>query len=232
MFVLVHEMVDSQTGISSLLISVLVALALMVGLGEIYESVIRGLAVKPWQGVLVSHLLLALVVYLIRKPARVGLEISGTPIWAWLLGPLVVLGAVILSWLSPRSPQAAYSLTGSSELIYIVATLTLIPFAEEMVFRMGLTPFVSRFAGDRWGPWYSAMIFSVAHTHPTWTRFLGMKIGMPIGPFILAICCDIIVRRCRRVWPAALFHSCCNATVYVFAWLNPAWLSKLGGLYM
>jgi membrane protease YdiL (CAAX protease family) len=229
----VRDMLDAQAGLSTLFVSVLLALAFAVGLGEFYSYMVQGLHVKPWQAGLLAHISIGILVYLIRKPARVGFLLRGTPLVAWLPGPLILLGAYVLSLWGRQPMQApAYSLTGSSEAIYILASLTLIPLAEEMVFRMGLTPFLSRFAGDRWGPWYSAMVFSVAHTHPTWDRVLGLKIGLPIGPFILAICCDIIVRRWRRVWPAALFHSCCNATVYVFAWLNPSWVSKLNGLYM
>jgi membrane protease YdiL (CAAX protease family) len=225
-------MSDNQTGMSSLLSSIFVALLLLVGLGESYEYVIRHLHVKPWIGVLIAHLVLALLVFLIRKPARVGFKLKGTPLMAWLAGPLVLIGAFVLALSSPKSDVTPYSFSGSSEIFYVLATLTVIPLAEEMVFRMGMTPFLSRFAGNRWGPWYSAVVFSVAHTHPTWGRLTGLKLGLPIGPFILAICCDIIVRRWGRVWPAAAFHSACNATVYIFAWLSPSWLSKLGGLYM
>jgi membrane protease YdiL (CAAX protease family) len=217
---------------SAFITSILVALALLLGLGESYEYVIRQLHTKPWIGVLIAHIILAFLIILIRKPARIGLKIKGTPWLAWLPGPLVLLGAYLLAIGSPRADFTPYALSGSSEFSYVLATLTAIPLAEEMVFRMGITPFLSRFSGDRWGPWYSALVFSVAHTHPTWARMTGLKLGLSFGPFILAICCDIIVRRWGRVWPAALFHSACNATVYVFAWINPTWLSKLGGLYM
>jgi hypothetical protein len=76
------------------------------------------------------------------------------------------------------------------------------------------------------------MVFSMAHSNPTWNRLIALKVGLPIGPFLLAICCDMIVRRWGRVWPAVAFHSACNATVYLFASLNPSWLRHFGGLYM
>lgn len=227
-----RKMSADQTGTSSLLTSILLVIVILVGLGESYEYVIRHLHTKPWIGVLISHALLGLVVFAIRKPARQAFKIKGTPVLAWLPAPLVIVGALLLTLAGPRSEAIPYSFSGSSELFYVLATLTLIPLVEESVFRLGITPFVSRFAGERWGPWYSAVVFSVAHTHPTWVRLTGLKLGLPIGPFILAICCDIMVKRWGRVWPVVAFHSACNATVYVFAWLNPSWLSKLGGLYM
>jgi membrane protease YdiL (CAAX protease family) len=152
---------------------------------------------------------------------------------AWTPGLLVIVGAFGLALLGERSGNVRpYAFSGSSEIIYVLSTLTVIPLAEELVFRMGITPFISRFSGARWGPWYSAIIFSVAHTNPTLARWIGLKIGLPIGPFLLAICCDLIVRRWGRIWPATVFHAACNATVYIFGWINPSWLMKLDGLYM
>ena len=224
-------MSNSQISLGTFLTTALLAMAMLVGLGEFYTYSIGRLHVKPWIGVLAAHTVMSFVLILIRKPVREGLRLRGTPFWAWLPGPLVLVGAYLLASKTATS-GIPYSPAGYSEISYTVATVLIIPLVEEIVFRMGVTPFVSRFVGGWWALWFSAIIFSVAHTQPSWERVVGFQIGLPIGPFLLAICCDIIVKRWGRIWPAVLFHSSCNATVYVFAKYNPSWLTHLGGLYM
>ena len=209
----------------------ILALLVSIGFGTFYAFIALKLALTPWIAVLLAHLLIAAMLVTFRRATREALRWKGCPIVAWLPGFFVLVGAGILSTFGDRS-VSGYSVSGIQELIYVVSTLTIVPLFEEVVFRCGVSPFFSRVVGARWGVWFAALIFSVVHTNPTWGRVMAMKVGMPIGPFLLAICADIIVRRWGRAMPAVFFHASCNATVYIFASLNPSWLAKLGGLYM
>lgn len=224
-------MADTKIGLSTFLSTALLAIIIMVGLGELYTYSIGRFQVKPWLGVVAAHAMLSLVLIIVRKPTREALRLAGTPKIAWFPGPMVLIGSYLLAIYTPSS-GISYSPAGFSEVSYTVATVIVIPIVEEIVFRLGVTPFISRFVGGWWALWFSAIIFSVAHTHPSWERVIGLKIGLPLGPFLLAICCDLIVKRWGRVWPAVLFHSACNGTVYIFAKYNPSWLNHLGNLYM
>jgi membrane protease YdiL (CAAX protease family) len=204
---------------------------LAVGLGETYAFFIGKLAVAPWIAILVAHTVLALLLIKMRKPVREGLRLRGGPLLPWLAAPLVLVGAYLLGIIT-KSDGVKYSFAASSDLIYAVATLTVIPLVEEIIFRGGVSPFLTRFVGGPWAVWFAAIVFSVAHSMPTWGRIVGLKVGLPIGPFLLAVCCDFIVRRWGRIWPAVFFHGACNGTVYIFSYVNPSWIRHFSGLYL
>ena len=221
----------SQIGPVRFLWAVSVSLAIAVALGETYAFFIDKLVVSPWIAILAAHCLLAAVLLKWSQPLRESFRLRGGPLMPWLAAPLVLTGALFLGILT-RSDSMKYSLAASSDLVYAVATLTVIPMVEEVIFRGGISPFLARFVGGSWAVWFAAIVFSMAHTLPTFGRLVGFKVGLPLGPFLLAICCDFIVRRWGRIWPAVFFHSACNGTVYVFNYVNPSWMRHFGGLYM
>ena len=220
-----------QNGFLGTLLVVFITLVITASLGELYSFIIDTFHMTPWKAVVVAHMLVAAVLYLISSAVRSALRFQGTSYLAWVPALTILIGAFVLA-LSSQRGGASYSVTGSSEIIYVISTLTLIPIFEEIVFRAGVTSVLHRFAGPVWSIWFSALAFSVAHTQPTFERLINLKVGFLIGPFILGICCDMIVRRWGKLWPAIAFHSACNATVYIFSTWNPAWLSRLSGLYM
>ena len=221
----------NQSGFWGTFLVTLVALMIAVGFGELYSLVISSLKVSPWIGVILAHGCISVILYVISHAVRSSLQLSGTSYFSWIPSVGILVGAFSLAFLTSQTGPS-YAVQGSNELVYILATLTVIPVFEEIVFRAGVTPILSRLAGPVWSIWFSALIFSVAHTHPTWERIVGFKAGFMLGPFLLGICCDMIVRRWGKLWPAIAFHSACNATVYIFSTFNPAWLAKLGVLYM
>lgn len=224
-------MKTQKNGFTGTLLVLMIAIAIAVGLGELYKIFINALGAAPWVGVISAHAMLSVFLYILSSGVRDALSSSGIALRAWLPSVVVVVGAFALAFTSTqRGPS--YAFTGSKEILYVVATLTVIPIFEEIVFRGGVTPILYRFAGPLWSIWFSALVFSIAHSHPTWTRVVELKIGFVLGPFLLGICCDMIVRRWGKLWPAIAFHSACNATVYIFSTFNPSWLSRLGGLYM
>jgi len=222
---------SAPTSFSEMLFAVTLVILLAIALGETYAFSMRGFHVSPWIGVMIVHILLSIALFCFRKPVRVALKFSGGPILPWLFGPAVLLGAFLLAFYTQASGPT-YEIHGSSEYLYAATMLTLIPVVEEIVFRGGVSPFMSRFVGPGWGVWLAAIVFSLAHSQPTWARLMAFKVGLPLGPFLLGLCCDFLVRRWGRLWPAIIFHGCCNATVYIFSALSPAWLTHFNGLYM
>lgn len=220
-----------QGGYVSILIGIVLTVLVTVGLGESYSFFMKVLRATPWIAALVAHGVISLCLYFLSRGIRNSLMLSGTKLMAWLPSLIVLMGSIVLA-LSTRNSSLPYAVSGFNEALYIIATLTLIPLFEEIVFRGGISPIMDRFVGSKWAVWFSALIFSAAHSHPTWVRFVDLKVGFILGPFLLSICCDMILRRWGRLWPAVAFHSACNATVYVFSALNPPWLSHFGALYM
>lgn len=221
----------NQNGFFGTLLVIFITLVITVSLGELYSLIIDTFHMTPWKAVVGAHMLVAAALYLISGAVRSALRLQGTSYLAWIPAMAILLGSLALA-LSSQRGGPSYSVTGSSEIIYVLSTLTLIPIFEEIVFRAGVTSVLQRFAGPVWSIWFSALAFSVAHTQPTFERLINLRVGFLLGPFILGICCDMIVRRWGKLWPAIAFHSACNATVYIFSTWNPAWLSRLSGLYM
>ncbi len=180
---------------------------------------------------MLAHAIITGILLILRKPARDALNMKNCPKIAWLPGIAVLSGAWALTLVDSKTP-ISFGLNLGATSLYALATLSIIPFLEEMVFRCGLSPMLSRVVGPCWSVWFSALVFSLVHTNPTWSRFLSFKVGLPLGPFLLAICSDLIIRRWGRVMPAVFFHTCCNGTVYIFSSLNPSWLGHLRGLYV
>jgi membrane protease YdiL (CAAX protease family) len=225
------SMKTHHNGLLRTSIVVILALTITAGLGEFYSLMVQVSKLPPWKAAVVVHLFISSVLYLLSSAVRETLRLKGVKLRSWLPAVGILVGSFILA-ISGERAGPSYAVSGSSELMYVVSTLTIIPFFEEIVFRAGITPILSRFTSSVWSIWLSAMVFSVAHTQPTFERLMGLQAGFLFGPFILGICCDMIVRRWGKLWPAIAFHSACNATVYIFSTWNPAWLSRLGGFYM
>jgi membrane protease YdiL (CAAX protease family) len=116
--------------------------------------------------------------------------------------------------------------------LFFAASITIVPIAEEIFFRGFITSLLQKAHAGVWSGYFSALIFSVAHTFPTFQRALDLKIGAPIGPFLLGLICEFIVRKTGSLAPAIAFHSACNATVIIFTMWSPGWLDKLSVFYL
>lgn len=225
------NMVFGRMSPSNFFLIICSSFLLAVAFATYYGYVEREFGLTPWVAVIAAHASLVVLLLMLRKPVRNALRLRGCPRVAWLPGFAVLAGACLLAGFSDHSVRARPIVVGL-DLIYIVSTLSVVPLLEEIVFRCGVSPMISRVAGSFWGVWFAAVIFSLVHTNPTWGRVLALKVGLPLGPFLLAICSDMIIRRWGRVMPGVFFHACCNGTVYIFSSLNPSWLGKLGGLYV
>lgn len=145
---------------------------------------------------------------------------------AYWSGPLLFALLALLSGLSQLlSPETP----AGSPLVfepYLLATLLWIPIVEECIFRGGVGRWLRQRLGDGWGMYVSALFFATLHSAPpqNWIP--------PLGPFLLAMACELIVRITGRLTPAILLHVCCNASPLLFTLLDPRWLRWLGTLYL
>ena len=116
---------------------------------------------------------------------------------------------------------------GREQIAWILA----VPLVEEYVFRAGIGDVLRRMGGPLLGSWFSAIVFALVHGQPTFANVMALKVGLPLGPFLLALCCEGLYVKSGRLLPGVAFHAACNATVVIFAYGDARWLDWLGLLY-
>lgn len=146
--------------------------------------------------------------------------------WAYWAGPLLLVLLAGICGLSRLLLPADLPRGNVPLEPYLFATVLWIPLVEECIFRGGVGRWLRHRLGDGWGPYVSALFFATLHSAPpqNWIP--------PLGPFLLAIACELIVRITGRLTPAILLHACCNASPLLFALLDSRWLNWLGALYL
>jgi membrane protease YdiL (CAAX protease family) len=107
-----------------------------------------------------------------------------------------------------------------------------IPWAEELVFRLGATRLLTKFGGLLWGSYFAVILFSMVHTLPTISRLAAGEVGLAIPPLLLGIGCQILYVFSGRIGPAIALHAACNGTIILFTWLDGRWLNWLDFFYM
>lgn len=230
-------------GLNSLRLSSALGLAfgslfIAVALAETYAGVATALDLQPWASALVVHTAFACMILACRMfapsaaaPKRPLPDLKNTrraspamvfaPALAVLI--LALMASLFSRWVIHGAPQPL----PAGELAWILY----VPLVEEIVFRGGITSVFSRFAPHIWAAWFSSMTFALVHADPTASRLMMGKVGLAIGPFLLGLSCEVLVRLTGRLLPGILFHAACNATVWIFAKIDPRWLDWLGILY-
>ncbi|MEZ4742383.1 MAG: CPBP family intramembrane glutamic endopeptidase [Bdellovibrionota bacterium] len=107
-----------------------------------------------------------------------------------------------------------------------------VPIIEEIVFRCCIGNFFRKNAGIFWGSYFSVLVFALAHSMPTVSNILSLKIGVPLGPLFLALFCEIIYVGSGKLGPAITLHAVCNASVIIYSIIDARWLEWLGFLYL
>jgi membrane protease YdiL (CAAX protease family) len=98
---------------------------------------------------------------------------------------------------------------------------------EEIVFRFAIGGIARQRLGDFWGAYGSALVFAMAHGSGAWNQ-----LSMPLGPLLLALCCEWLYVTTGRLKAAMALHAACNASGWIFATLDKRWLSWLEALYL
>ena len=178
----------------------------------------------------VNGILSVIVIYNWKRKNQAPLP-TFVPKLVYFLPSLVTLLAIIVAIIISRSsidgaPAIAYNLEN------IIFFVVLVPIVEELVFRAGFGPIFIEKGGIFWGIYWTALLFSLCHTMPTFSDVLHLNISLPLGPFLLGIICHWIYHKSATVLPAIVFHSVCNASVYIFSTYDHRWIDWLNLLYM
>lgn len=219
-------------------IALLIAASLLISVcfAEIYHAA-AFFVEQPWiAAALVNTVFAALVFW--RLWRRVGLArqtqdlVLGRwtfPMWTAFLPAIVVFfGALALVSLSSMFGTPLHGEWSWVQLTWLLW----IPLIEEIVFRVGVGNGLRRIGGILWGSYFSALVFSLVHLHPTVQRVAAGEIGVALGPFLLGLCCEGMWCRTRRLGPIIAFHAACNATALVFTLGDKRWMEWLRWLYL
>lgn len=114
----------------------------------------------------------------------------------------------------------------------LVLSVTLIPIVEEWVYRVGLSSVLQKFLPGFWGIYVSALAFSWMHSQPSVERIVAGETGLFLGPFLLAIVCDLLYRVTKKISVAIALHISCNLTVVIFTATDSRWFDWLHFLYL
>lgn len=140
----------------------------------------------------------------------------------WLLpGLLVNLGALFW-WVGSSGYKTPIPMN-----IEVIATITLVPIVEEIFFRAGVSELWRRAAGPWLGSIASAVYFAVLHGDGD-IFAANVLTWLPLGPFLLALCCELLYRQTKRIRVACYFHLSCNLSAVLFYSGMPSdWLRYL-----
>lgn len=214
------------------LLSVL-SIAISIICSEIILLIVN-MGVSNWAAAAVFHGFIAalLLVVLALKP-QLNLSNSNRlslldkhPSLVYLPALLVLLISLLLVIIKAETPFK-YSHISSKSFV----TITLIPIVEEICYRLGLSGLLSKIGGQFWGGYFSILVFTTMHGLPSIDRIFNQQVGFFLGPFLLAIVCELIFTWSKQLFPAILLHMVCNSTGVIFSWAGGYWLNVFGFLY-
>lgn len=212
-----------------------VNILLSIAFAQSYSS-IAARGVSSWLGAAIVNSVLAAIVFVfwLKRKSRVcvdrpqWLAVLSRPMVLFGAGATIVIGSVFLAAVSRLFGGAISQSVSAEQWLWIVW----IPLVEELVFRVGVGEFDRSKLGLAWGSYISALTFSFVHSQPTWERILHGQVGLPLGPFLLALSCELMLASSGRIAPIVLFHAACNATPVIFSLIDGRWLRWLSFLYL
>jgi len=235
---------SNHPGLGRLIAGMVLVILVSVFLAESYAWFERRLSGEeaPWLGALIVNGTIAFCAILVwlRRPHwglipaprwhRFSLlSPGGRLMLAFAPAAAVLTLTMIMGFVSQAFGHAERSFRFThSQWIFVLV----VPVVEEWSFRVGLGYFFRRLSGSLWGGYFSAMLFSMVHSLPTWSRVLDLKIGLLPGPLFLGILCEALLLMTGRVLPAIALHMACNATVIIFTVMDGRWLKWLDFLYV
>jgi membrane protease YdiL (CAAX protease family) len=190
---------------------------------SIFYGFISHILSPGWFYIALLHSLIALVFWRYGTQLRTSIR-SG--FWAYLPAAIIVIGSLGGAWLSRLWIDGAPPLDKATDLS-ILGFVIWIPFVEELVFRYGIGGWARHKLGDFWGAYGSALVFAMAHG----TGALD-QLAMPLGPLLLALCCEWLYVASGRISAAMALHAACNASGWIFAAIDERWLDWLQALYL
>jgi membrane protease YdiL (CAAX protease family) len=215
--------------------SVLFILSCTVAVAQLYQSAIDALPSWPsWTAILVVNIGFTIVLgmlfgnrmmpYLSKRCLKPS---EFYPAFFVVVATFVLVTATFL--LEPAELQSQSPQMGDQA--FLLASITVIPVVEEILFRGFLLKFVSQKFTEWMSIYIVAVVFGFMHSLPTLQRVMSFEIGVPLGAFLLGLITGYMVRKGKNLWPAIAFHCACNATVLLFGYFAPVWMQRLSLLY-
>jgi membrane protease YdiL (CAAX protease family) len=168
---------------------------------------------------------------LVEKLSKV--RLVGLP-WDRAITLLLGFGVVLIAIISNSLPDAERRPTVNLDIdwYYFAAIMVLIPIAEEILFRGVIGSLMRRRYGVVLGIYFSAICFAFLHSMPTMMSWQSFQVGLPLGPLLLGLICEVMVYFRGSLWIAMIFHGVANGSVLVFEVFDSRWLKWLGFLYI
>ncbi len=236
-FLLGPMAVDSKNiTMSGVLKGSLLTIVLAALMAELYKN-LGGWSPEAWLTAATLNSAFAIIVVVFWQLSKAGnfdllrLRLLDSINFWWGAGPALVIAAASFVAVGASQligmPTSSGVFSGSS-----LAWVLWIPIIEEIVFRGAFGSFFRTKFGLLTGAWFSALLFALVHGQPTLANILAGKVGVPLGPFLLALICEFLVYKTGRLWPAVAFHAACNSTPIIFGYFDDRWLKRLGMLYL
>lgn len=201
-----------------------VAVLILLGwaLAQFYGLIARNLS-PGWLFIGLFHSVVAVALWRfgagLRIPVRWGLR-------AYAPALIVLGGSLGAAWLTRVLISRAPPIDPTFDLS-IVGFVLWIPIVEELVFRYGIGGWARQRLGAFWGAYASALVFAMAHGTAEWNH-----LSLPLGPLLLALCCEWLHIASGRITAAMALHAACNASGWIFAAFDERWLDWLQALYL
>ncbi|MBP9706275.1 MAG: CPBP family intramembrane metalloprotease [Oligoflexales bacterium] len=207
----------------------LFSLLLVICFSYLYLK-ISDLFEHPWFGIAVVNTVLAsFVVLLLIIKNTASIQLTSKKMNSLWYAPsiAVLILAVILQ-------IAVYSWNEINWTINIeqAAFIFWIPLIEELIFRSGIANALIKFSTPVLGHFFAALIFALVHNFSVLESFnIAELFNLPLGAFLLGICCSYLYCMAKDIRPAILFHMACNATVVILGSNGAIWLKRFHFLY-
>ena len=210
------------------MLGVVYCIAIAVALRYFYNLASAG--DEYWKGAAIVNCILAVFVLFIHRKLIFKTNKAKNK-WQNLFdySPLIFLvGCLLLSLFGDIRGRAGFTTLANENWIWIF----FIPVVEELTFRVGFGEYFRKKLGLRWGTYFSILLFCLAHTIGTYFYSpLKWFTAIPLGVFLLGLCCELLWIGRQKVATIILFHMVANFSIVLFKWANVPFMSWLTLLY-
>lgn len=156
------------------------------------------------------------------KLSEIGLAPAGFLGYLFLSGVLLMVAQAVLPFIDYNQEQDIGFDGLSHQFEYILAFTTLVvvaPIAEEVLFRGYLFNKLRRYVPLVIAILITSLLFGLVH----------FQFNVGIDTFALSIVMCLLVVWTKSLWPAILLHMLKNFVAFYFLFINPTFLTTLGG---
>lgn len=218
----------------SLLGALFLALLVSIALAEIYQYTAK--FIQPsWLAAAIVHSVLSIILlrFLLTKEStlppknKISFYFQSHKISPYLPGIILITLPILAVTLSSFFGNTQYSPIKIDQWAWVIW----VSIIEEIVFRYGIGGFFRKKIGIFWGAYISIFIFSFVHSSPTIENILNAKVGLPLGPLLLGILCEVLYIHTGKLSSSILLHAAGNGSIIIFSIFDSRWLSWLQFFY-